>query len=170
MANMDINALKNNLGAPARDYLWEIIVPTPLGGGEVETFQLRAQSAEIPSREQGAIPIAFKQTAGIMVPGKLSYTHTWACTFIEGEDKKVWEAMYGWQQLIVHNVSGTSVGDAGLKTDMYLTTLKTDGTIAMKIKLRGCYVKTVGAVKLSYGSEGIINYDVTFSFDSVEIS
>ena len=37
------------------------------------------------------IDIPYKQTAGIEVAGKLKYDHTWTCTFVEGEDKKVFE-------------------------------------------------------------------------------
>ena len=168
MASMNTDALKSNLTNPQMTYLWEIIIPTPIGDGEVETFQLRAQSTQIPSRDQGQIIIPYKQTAGIAVPGKLSYTHKWDCTFIEGEDKKVWNAIYSWMQKIVNNITGTGVGDSSIKTDIYLTELARAGTTTLKLKLKGCYTMSLGQVALSYKGEEFVEYTVTFSFDNVE--
>jgi hypothetical protein len=170
MANMSTDALKANLSNPQMGYLWEIIIPTPIGDGDVETFQLRAQSTQIPSRDQGQIVIPYKQTAGVAVPGKLAYTHKWDCTFIEGEDKKVWDAIYSWMQLIVNGITGTGTGDSSIKTDIYLTELSRAGATTLKLKLKGCYVMAIGQVPLSYKEEGFVEYTVTFSFDSVETS
>jgi len=169
MANMGLDALKANLSNPQMTYLWEIIIPTPIGDGEVETFQLRAQSTQIPSRDQGQIIIPYKQTPGIAVPGKLSFTHTWDCTFIEGEDQKVWQAIYSWMQKIVNNVTGVGAGDSSIKTNIYLTELSRAGSITLKLKILGCYVMKVGQVALDYKEgSGFVEYPVTFSFDSVE--
>lgn len=168
MANMDVNALKAQLGTPQRDFLWEIVVPAPIGGGDVETFQLRAQSTKIPSREQGQIKIPFKQTPGIKVPGKVSFEDTWTCTFIEGEDHKVRDAMVGWMDLIVNPTTGTGTGDSSIKTDIYLNLLTVVGGTATSIKLKGCYIKGLGSINLAFSSEDTVKYEVTFSFDSIE--
>lgn len=168
MANMSVDALKANLTNPQMNYLWEIVIPTPIGDGEMETFQLRAQSAQVPSREQGQIVIPFKQTAGIAIPGKLSYTHKWDCSFIEGEDKKVYEAIYSWLQEIVDVNTGTGAGDSSVKTDIYLTQLARGGEITLKLKLKGCYVFSLGQISLNYADEGYVTYPITFSFDSIE--
>jgi len=111
MPLMGLDSLKSNLTNPARTYLWEVLIPVPIGDGDVTTYTVRAQSAEIPGRSNGEITIPFKQTAGIKVAGKLKYDQSWAITFIEGEDKKVLDAVSSWQQKIVHNVTGIGVGD-----------------------------------------------------------
>ena len=170
MPEMSVNALKANLSNPQRDFLWEILIPSPIGDGEVQVYNLRAQSTTIPARGQGAIPIPFKQTAGIMVPGKLSFDHEWACTFIEGEDKKVWDAINSWMNKVVNVGTGVGEGDSEIKTDIYLTLIEVGGDISLKLKLKGCYPKSLEAVPLSYETEAIVKYPVTFSFDYVETS
>jgi len=169
MPQMGIDSLKTNLTNPARPYLWEVVVPVPIGGGDSTTYTLRAQSTEIPGRSNPQIKIPFKQTAGIAIAGKLAYDQTWSVTFIEGEDKKVFDAIQGWQQSIVNNSTGIGIGDPFYKTDVYLTTITVAGDIYMKIKLKGAWVQNIGKVAVDYaGGDGTIKYPVTFSFDNWE--
>jgi len=168
MANMGIDSLKNNLTNPARTYLWDVLIPVPIGNGDTTTYTIRAQSSEIPSRSNKPIEIPYKQTAGVWVAGKLAYDHSWSCTFIEGEDKKVFDAIFSWQQLIVHNVAGIGVGDPLYKTDAYITLLKVTGDTFMKLKMKGAWVSNLDKTALSYSNEDTIKYGVTFTFDSVE--
>ena len=168
MALIGVDALKTNLTNPARDYMWDVLIPVPIGDGDFSTFQLRAQSSVIPGRSSDAIAIPYKQTAGIMVAGKLVFPHTWTCTFIEGEDKKVFDAIHSWQQNIVNDVFGVGVGDPLYKTDVYITLLKLDGTTFMKIKMKGAWIQSVGDVALAYANNDTIKYSVTFEYDSWE--
>lgn len=168
MANFGTDSLKANLTNPQREYLWEVIIPTPIGDGNTETFQVRAQSSQIPGRRNTQIPIAYKQTAGVVVAGKLEYDHKWECTFIEGEDKKVYDALYSWQQKIVHDVAGVGVGDPLYKTDMYIVLQTTAGGDSLKLKLKGAWIEQVGQVALSYEADGTVKYPVTFAFDTTE--
>lgn len=168
MPLMGLDSLKSNLTNPARTYLWEVLVPVPLGNGDSDTYTVRAQSAEIPGRSNGEIVIPFKQTAGIKVAGKLKYDQQFAVTFIEGEDKKVFDAIQSWQQLIVNNVTGIGVGDPLYKSDVYLTLITTAGATYQKIKLRGAWVQNIGKVALSYGADTTVSYGVTFAFDTWE--
>ena len=169
MPEMSINALKANLSNPQRSYLWEILIPAPIGDGEVQTYTLRAQSTVIPGRKQGQIKIPFKQTPGVAIPGKLEFDQSWACTFIEGEDQAVWTAINSWMQKIVNVTTGRGEGDNNVKTDVFLTLLDVPGDITLKLKLKGCYVMELGTVELTYAEgEGLVKFPVTFSFDYVE--
>ena len=167
----NVNVLKNNLTNAQRIFLWEILIPSPIGGGDSNTFAVRAQSAEIPGASFATINIPFKQTAGIVVAGKLQYDHKWTATFVEGEDHKVYDALYDWMNSIVNNVTGIGVGDPLYKTDMYLILQTMTGDTSMKIKLKGAYVESLEKVALDYSStDGIVKYSVTFAFDTFEKS
>lgn len=166
---MEHDFLKNNLTNPMRTFLWDVIIPTVIGGGDVESLQARARSASIPARSVGSILLPYKQTAGIKYPGKLTYDHTWAVTFVEGEDNKVHDAIYAWQQQVVHNQTGVSVGDDKLKTNLYFNLVSTKGENIRQIKLIGCYPEAVAAVEMSQDGDGLVNFNVTFSFDSWEV-
>ena len=166
--NMGIDSLKGNLTNPARTYLWQVIIPVPIKGGST-TYQLRAQSSQIPGRSNEEITIPYLQTAGIVVAGKLSYPHKWQCTFIEGEEKLIFDAIHDWQQAIVDDVFGVGVGDPSYKTDVYITLLTTQGDTFMALKIKGAWIQNNADVGLTYASgDGTVKYAVTFTYDSWE--
>ncbi len=168
MVEFGTDSLKANLTNPQRAYLWEVLIPAPVGSGSTETFQIRAQSSQVPGRTNNPITIPYKQTAGVVVAGKLSYDHTWTCTFIEGEDKRVYDAIYSWQQNIVNDVSGIGVGDPLYKTDVYILLLTTAGGESLRLKLKGAWVQSISPAELSYEGEDTIKYSITFAFDTTE--
>lgn len=165
MANMSADNLKNNLSDLAKTYLWEVIIVNPVGGGDAETLELRCQSAVIPGRSVGEILVPFKATAGIKYPGKLTMSHAFPVTFVEGLDKKVFDALHAWNQAIVNDRLGTGGPDSTIKTNIHLRLLNPQGTVFAKIKLVGCYVQAIDDVPLAYEAEGNVVYNVTFSYD-----
>lgn len=168
MPQMGLDSLKANLSNPARVYLWDVIIPSPIGDGDTDTLMLRCQSTNIPGRSVGTIAVPYKQSAGIQFPGKLAYSHTWECVFIEGEDKKIHDAIYSWMQRIVHDRDNVSDGDIAIKSDIWLSLITTKGEEYMKIKLIGCYPEAVGDVAVAYDTDERINYTVTFRYDRWE--
>ena len=168
MAEMSVDSLKANLTNPARTYLWEVLIPTVPGGGDADAVLLRAQSTNKPGKSVGAIHVPYKQSAGIQYHGKLSYTHTWDVTFIEGEDKKIFEAINAWMQKVVHDATNVGDGDAAIKSDIYLNLLTTTGEIYQSIKMIGCFPQEVGDVAMAYDDEATVMYPVTFAYDRWE--
>lgn len=168
MNNMAVSSLKSNLTNPQRTYTWNMIIPNPIGGGDTETLMLRCQSTSIPARTIGAIPVPYKQSGGVNFHGKLGYTHSWSCTMIEGEDRRIFDSMYAWHQNIVHDIDNVGIGDISIKSDIIIQMLSTKGEETMRIKLVGCFPTSLGEVSLSYGDEQVVNYACTFSFDSWE--
>ena len=165
MGNMGADSLANNLSNPARTYLWEVMFANPVGGGDKDVLTLRCQTTNLPGRSVGEILIPFKASPGIKVPGKLTMSHTWVSSFIEGADKKVFAALHAWQQIITHdrlNIGGPTIA---IKTDIYLRLLDTKGAVYLKIRLVGCYVQAVDDVALAYTDEDTIKYSATFSYD-----
>jgi hypothetical protein len=162
---MSVDSLRNNLTNPARAYLWEVVIPTPLAG-ETEDYLLRAQSTSLPERSFGEILIPYKQSAGIKFPGKLTYSHTWDLTFIENEDREVLTSFYEWCNQIIDDRLNT--GSVTIKTDVYLHLLNTDGEVALRVRLMGCYPQRMSDAPLDYASEDPIRFTVTFSFDRWE--
>lgn len=162
---MSLDTIKASLTNPLRVFLWDVIIPNLLGGGDATALQARAQSTQIPGRGVGVINVPYKQTAGIKFPGKLTYDHTWTVTFIEGEDLKVFNALYGWSQLLVHDQTGISVGDENLKSNLFFNMISTKSTDLKQIKLEGCYPEKIDQQALSYAADGSVSFSVTFSFD-----
>jgi len=168
MGSMADDSLKTNLSNPARTYLWEAMFTNPIGGGDAEVLMIRCQSAGVPGRSVGEILVPFKQTPGIKFPGKHVVSHAWATSFIEGMDKKVFNAIHAWNQAIVHDRLGVGGPDVAIKSNIYLRLLNTLGEVIMKIKFVGCYPQAVDDVPLAMDSEAAIYYTVTWSFDHWE--
>jgi hypothetical protein len=166
--DFSVDSLKANLTNPQRSYLFDVLIPVPVGGGDSNTLQIRAEASEIPSVGNDPIGIAYKATAGIQVAGKKVYDHKWTCTFREGEDHRIYDALYAWCQNITNDVLGIGVGDPFYKTDAYISLLKVDGSTSMRLKLKGCWISNIGKYALSYTDSKIVTYSVEFTFDSFE--
>lgn len=162
MPEMGVNSLKNNLNNPARSYLWEVLFPNP-DGGDTDTLLLRCRSTSIPGVSVGSILLPYKQTGGVKYPGKKTYSHTWACTFVEGEDRAMWNAFYEMAQAVVDDETG--LGSFGIKKNIYLHLIDTDGTVSLRIKLVGAYVESQDDVAISYDDDAVILISITFSYD-----
>ena len=163
--SFSVDSLRTNLTNPARAYLWEVEFINPIGGGDADTLTVRCQSASIPARSVNPIHVPYKQSAGIQYAGKLKYSQSWSLSFVEGEDKKIHDAIYGWQQQLVHDISNLSAGDEYIKADLYMRLQTTKGEDGMNIRLVGCFPISIGEVSLSQSTEDLIRYEVTFSYD-----
>lgn len=169
MGSMGVDVLTSNLTNPQRTYLWEVIIPNMIGGGDGNILQARAQSTASPGRSiDGPINVPYKQTAGINYPGRLRYTHTWQVTFVEGEDAQVFAAIHAWNQSVVHDVSGVSVGDDQLKANLFFKEISTKGGDGLRLKLVGCFPQSVEDVAMGYETNDVKKLVVTFSYDSWE--
>lgn len=182
---LNVTSLKANLTNPARVYLWEVDIPdagglagvmasvTGLGssrgfsslfGGSLVT--LRAQSTELPGRSVGDILIPFKQSGGLRFPGRLTYSHDWPVTFVEGEDRAIFDFLHNWEELVVGETTDASAGEPDLRRDVTLRLLDTRGNVApQSIKMIGCYPKMTAPVPLQYGTDAPIMIPATLSYD-----
>ena len=167
MARMGVDNLKSNLSNVARVYLWEVLFPNIIGGGaDTETLLLRAQSTNLPARDTGSIVVPYKQTGGVAYPGKVSFgDHQWEVTFIEGEDKAVFEAFYKWVEKVVSARDGVGNPVPEVKVDVQLNLLNTKGEQFLGIRLIGCWIKTIGRTELSYERDEPLRFTVTLVYD-----
>jgi hypothetical protein len=166
--NMSNATLKSNITNPARVYLWNVIIAQPVGGGDTTTLMLRCLTSELPGRSFGTIEVPYKQGPNLQYSGKLKYDHTLACTFIESEDNKTFQAFYNWCQSTIHDVTNIGAGDTDIKTDISLQLITTKDEEYMQIKLKGCWVQSMGKLSLDYSTEGVVMLPITFRFDTWE--
>ena len=170
MSISSVNSLKANLTNPARSYLWSVVFPNPIGGGNGDTLMLRCQSTSMPGRSVGNITVPFQAGADLQYPGKLKYEHTWSCTFLEGEDSAVLTAFYAWAQTIVNDDTNVGGNQADILSDIYLQMVSTNNVNYAQYRLVNCYVESIGQVELDYTTEAIIKVPITFRYNSWEYS
>ena len=165
MGNMGVESIKNNINNPQRVYLWEIVIPSILGGGSAKDLEVRAQSTVYPGRSFGDIKIPYKATPGFNIPGKLVMPQLWPCRFIESTDRKTFDAIYGWKQSIVGAETGIGFPDVLLKRNLYLRLLNWEGSETNRIKMVGTYPHLMDDTPLNYEDENAIYFSVTFKYD-----
>jgi len=165
MANMGADALRANLTNPARLYLWEVEFPNPVGGGDRDALKVRCQSTQKPGRSVGRIHLPYKGTAGVNFPGKVAFSHEWACTFVEGTDMLISRALHTWQNMMMDPRTGQGSLDVSIKADAFLRLKDQADTIVDTTKLVGCFPLAIDDVPLSNEDENIITYNVTWAYD-----
>ena len=165
---MNIDALTNNLSNPARSYMFEVLFPQIPGGGNAEDLEIRGFSSSIPGRGVGGINLPFKGTAGMKVPGKVKMDQSWKVAFREGTDASTFDSLYGWFQFIMDAKTGVGTPDPLTKTTIYLHCLDLEGNAWLKLKLVGCYIETMDEIPVSFESEEVVVFNVTFSYDRWE--
>jgi len=163
---LSAETLKYNLTNPARTYMWDIIFPRVVGGGDNNALTIRAQSTAIPGRSIGTILLPYKATAGVIYPGKNTYDHEWSVTFLEGEDKKIHNAIYTWMNYAVDDIYGFGAGDLVVKSDIYLRLLSTrSGSEHAVFRMVGAFPTNIAKAELDNASEDVVRYSVTFGYD-----
>jgi len=163
---MGVDVLRNNLTNPAKAYLWAVVFPKLIGGGDGTTLATRCQSAGLPGRSTSSIKIPFRGTPGFKVPGKLVMPQTWHLTFLESTvDKKTFTALYNWHQMIQNVRTGLGSPDPSVKTDLYFQALDQQGQTWLTIKLIGCYLEEIGDITMTYEGNTSMVFPAGMSYD-----
>ena len=169
-----------------RDWMWEVSFPeisnilndtsiASMGtGGFQEELTVRARSVAIPARGVNMIESNFggmKQ----WFPGKPTLDYTVTINFTESENGNLHSIMTEWNQKIFNLKSGHSqmgggkrgiAGTSYVLPNMYLTLKNYAGVPRDKmIIFKNVMPQNVGAVELSYDSDAMISFGVTFQFD-----
>jgi len=166
MANdRSVEALRNNLQTPARAYVWRMLIPNPIGGGDIEALRIRCESSVMPGDSHGIIHLDYMGTGGIDVPGRQRYSHTLVLVFREGEDSRVFDSIRAWRDKITDPKEGIGSPDPSVKTDIYLEALTLENNVWKTIKLIGVWPASVADVALTWNSDEVIKFSVTFQYD-----
>lgn len=166
---LEANTLKNNLTNPARPYMWELVFPNVIGGGDAEALTVRAQSTSIPGRSIGTFNIPFKASAGVQYPSKINLSHSWTVTFVEGEDAKIRTAIKAWLDAVLDAKSNISQGDDNIKANIYIRLIKLTGQEQHReFILEGCFPVAIADSVLDNTTEDAIKYEVAFSYDNID--
>jgi len=170
MASQHVTQLRS-IGEPARQYLWEIIIPGSLpggsggGGNDNQLFTYRAMSTTIPDDAIEPYEHQFKSEK-ISFAGRNASAKTFDVTFIDATDAFVIKNLKAWSQYCKVN----NKVDYTIDVSMRLLGRTEDEPILLTVTLIQCWPESVQAVNLDYASNDPVNVPVTFRFDDTEIS
>lgn len=168
MAQLNVDALKNNLTTPQRVFLYEFEIPAPKGTGVSDIWVIRAMSIQEPGRSFDPIDIPYKGTGGMRVPGKEKYSHEFTVRILESEDGASFNAIHSWMQLVRNNRTGVGSSDADIKTDAVVTKLSTKGEATRRFKFIGIYPQDKPLSALDSKTNEVQEYEVVFAYDRWE--
>ena len=170
MASNHVTQLRS-IGEPARQYLWEAIIPGSLpggtggGGNDNQLFTYRAMSTTLPDSVVEVYEHQFKSDKSNFA-GRNASAKTFDVTFIDSTDLFVFKNMTLWNKYTqTHNKSEYSK-DLSLRL-LGRTELE---PILLTLTLIQCFPESVQAVSLDYASNDPINIPITFRYDDTEIS
>ena len=88
-------------------------------------------------------------------------------------DKVLWKAFQQWKELLdghqTHKLTTNDFGYKTLQTNFFIQQLRANGQIYREIKLFRCWPSEVGGINFDMGSSEFVTFDVTLTFDHLDI-
>ena len=154
------------LGTPAKQYLWEFVVPAIPGavGAAAQSFSFRARSSAWPGR---AITKSITHFKGheILHPGKNKFPHIFPVTFEEGMNGIVVASLVNWFNLWLNEKDGSSVGEKAVKVDAMIRLLDHQQQVVLEGHIFGFFLEDLTEVPLAYEADGLLQIPAKFSYD-----
>ncbi len=154
------------LTAPAKEFLWELVVPrVPEAAADASlTLTLRARATALPGESNESVVSRFKGVP-IKHPSLKNFPGTIPMRFEEGLDAIVMTTIKNWNKAWIDARTGVGLGEDAFKTDALLRVLDHADEVVTTVHLYGVYPEVVPDIPLAYDSAALLNIEVTFSYD-----
>lgn len=154
------------LSAPAKVYLWELVVPeVPGSGGDAaRNLSLRSRNAVIPGITNLTAKSYFKGQIVKKHPTRREFPGTMVFKFEEGLDASIANAINGWNQLWLNDQTGVGEGQAAFLVNVFLRQLDHSKNVIASYKVFDFFPEIVPEVALAYEGSELVQYDVTFGY------
>ena len=167
------NIKSNLLGGGARSALFKASFTYPEGLGESSSQKLEflcKSSSGIPQSQVNALEVDYMGRK-VKVAGTRPVFPDWTLTIINDEDFAIRNDLEKWMNLINGHIDNQQpVGLREYKTDGYIDQLSKDGSVLRRYTFKGIFPTDLAAIALSWETDEIQSFDVTFSIDWWEVS
>ena len=159
MSGLHISEFTAIVGNPAKQFLWEVLIPA------LPISSIKAVSTQFPGSGSTDIDL-YHMGQLAKFAGTVEYEHTWQCTIVESESGDVFNAMYEWKQLVFDQKTGVQADVAAYKRDVMLTMLTSINTPWAKIVLKGAYPKDISTVEIDKSANTeAFKWVIMFNYD-----
>jgi len=156
----------------ARPTLFEVYITNPVNSAADIQVPFMAKAASIPASTLGMIPVKYFGRE-VKVAGDRTYAE-WSVTIINDEDFAIRNALEEWS----HAINGPetnlrSFGSASpsmYKSSAQVTQFSKTGVPVRSYDFIGIWPSEVAAIELSWDTEGIEEYAVSFQYDYWKIA
>jgi hypothetical protein len=154
------------LSAPAKVYLWELVVPEVPGSGadQARNLTLRARNAVIPGITNMTAKSFFKGQVVKKHPSRREFPGTMVLRFEEGIDASIVTILNGWNQLWLNDQEGTGEGQDEFLVNVFLRQLDHNKNVIASYKVFDFFPEIVPDVALNYEGSELVHFEVTFGY------
>lgn len=147
---------------------WDLVIPRIPGVGDTRPLTYKCISTTIPGSQIEQVPLEIHGVK-LNYAGRRVWGGTWEATFIESRDSNTRQQFLTWMDLMRSWVTNTGMYKSVYAVPIELALYDDLPTIVRSIKLVNAFPTQLGDVTLDQ-SAGIIQYQVTFSYDMTEES
>jgi hypothetical protein len=147
--------------------------PSTLGIGvnNVNISQFTIVSGSLPKADIGVIGVPFRGRMAYFA-GDRQYS-VWPIRVYDDNGNALWRTFQRWKEKLdghlTHQVANNDYAYSTLQTNFYIEQLGPNGNVIRKIQLNRCWPSEVGGINFDLGSSEFVTFDVTLTFDNMEI-
>ena len=173
--NNSLNTFKAAFKGGTRANRFKVIPSFPVGIANAGSAQTKAaytiSSAALPKADVGVIGVPYRGRMAYFA-GDRQYS-VWPIKVYDDGDKVLWKAFQQWKELLdghqTHKLTTNDFGYKNLQTNFFIQQLRANGQVYREIKLFRCWPSEVGGINFDMGSSEFVTFDVTLTFDHLEI-
>ena len=147
---------------PFKQYTWDIILRSPVGG--LESIPFRARSATIPDKVSEVFEINYKAEKASYA-GRDASTKTTTLTFWDDEELSVQKALQAWKDFQLDPATGAGRSKSEYVGTGTLLLLNSAGAVIGSYDLFNVFIENIGEIPLTYDASEPIEITVTLRYD-----
>lgn len=149
---------------PLYQFNFDLFLPTIPGGGDPRSLTLRCKSTQIPDLQLEPVVVEYHGVK-LQYAGREIYTNTLDCTFIEGRDLSVRDAIQNWMYFArdIRKNSGNYKANYAVVGD--LTLYDDKGSVARSVRMFNVWPTNLQPGQLDGGANSVVEITCTFSYD-----
>jgi hypothetical protein len=175
-SNNSLNQFKAAFSGGTRANRFQVFPNFPsavtLPSSTITKSSFTISSASLPKADVGVIGVPFRGRMAYFA-GDRQYS-VWPIKIYDDNDNALWKAFQSWKEQLdghlTHQVANGDFSYTSLQTDFYVQQLKTNGELLREIRLIRCWPSEVGGINFDLGSSEFVTFDVTLTFDNIEIT
>ena len=146
---------------------WGIVIPSVPGQGDTRVIASKCLSTAIPGSNIEQNKLEAQGGVQLNYAGRRTWEQTWNATFVETRDASTRDVFVTWMDFIRNPVDGTGNYKADYAVPVELALFDDVGNQSRSIKLVNAFPTALGQATLDQNN-GIVQYDITWSYDYVE--
>jgi hypothetical protein len=173
MTNSLIN-FKNSFNGGTRPNRFEVFAtwPSAVTSRPGQSFKFKVVSASLPRAKINTIGIPYRGRT-ISYAGDRSYEPWIVGIYDDGESASTWRALNQWKEALDghynHKVANNDYSYSNLQTTWTVKQLGLNGNILRTINLYKCWPNVIGDISLNMGETNFVAFNVSLTFDHMEI-